>query len=117
MKLTSIYGATEFGMPAYYTRQVPRVSELDHPWEYISFDENINVHFESQGDGTYELQFLVRSTFIILSSRSHVSFRTILKTHETRHDLSVENMENGVRGYATSDLWIPHPSVPGFWKM
>jgi hypothetical protein len=24
---------------------------------------------------------------------------------------------DGEKGYATSDLFIPHPTVPGFWKM
>ncbi|KAF8194922.1 hypothetical protein BJ912DRAFT_1056817 [Pholiota molesta] len=35
-----------------------------------------------------------------------------------RHPLgvSIENMD-GERGYATSDLFIPHPTVPGFWKI
>lgn len=119
VKLVSIYGGTEFGAPAYATRQPPRTSESDHPWEYMTFDENINVHFEPQGDGTYELQFMVRSAFIVIRVEVLLIFpcAVLIQRHETKHDLPVENMGNGVRGYATSDLWIPHPSAPGFWKL
>ncbi|KAF5318761.1 hypothetical protein D9619_011064 [Psilocybe cf. subviscida] len=96
VRLVSMYGGTEFGIPVHFTRQAPRTSEVDYPWEYFSLDENVNARFEPQGDGTYELQFL---------------------RHDTRHDLPVENMGNGVRGYATSDLFIPNASAPGFWKL
>ena len=32
------------------------------------------------------------------------------------HHLAVENLPD-VKGYATSDLWVLHPTKPDFWKM
>jgi hypothetical protein len=32
------------------------------------------------------------------------------------HRLNVENLENP-RGYATSDLWEPHPTKKGLWRV
>lgn len=32
------------------------------------------------------------------------------------HHLAAENLPD-VKGYATSDLWVPHPTKPDFWKM
>lgn len=81
----SVYGGTEFGAPAYYTRQPPRTSESDHPWEYLSFDEKINVHLEPQGDGTYELQFLVRRIFVV-TQRAICSFSCLLPPAEARDE-------------------------------
>jgi acyl-coenzyme A synthetase/AMP-(fatty) acid ligase len=48
------YGGTEFGV----------VSELslgvdDSTWQYFKFHDQINVRLMTQGDGTYEAQFLV----------------------------------------------------------
>ncbi|KAF8174554.1 putative aminoadipate reductase [Pholiota molesta] len=89
--LAPIYGATEFGGPTYMSR---RPGGTENDWEWMSIDERTGIRWEPQGDGTYECQFI---------------------TNEN-HQVSVENMD-GERGYATSDLFIPHPTVPGFWKI
>ena len=39
----------------------------------------------------------------------------VLKTCES-HYPAIENLED-IRGYATSDLFIPHPTKKGLWKM
>ncbi|KAF9475758.1 putative aminoadipate reductase [Pholiota conissans] len=63
-------------------------------WEWMWFSETTNIRWNPQGDGTYENQFLTSD----------------------RHQVSVENLEN-MRGYATSDLWVQHPTKPYFWKI
>ncbi|KAF9062745.1 hypothetical protein BDP27DRAFT_1427576 [Rhodocollybia butyracea] len=82
------YGGTEFGV----------VSELsldtDETWQYFKFKDQISVRLMPQGDGTYEAQFL---------------------TSETHH-VAVENLTD-VAGYATSDLFKPHPTIPNLWKI
>lgn len=40
----------------------------------------------------------------------------ILSQTSERHQVSIENLPN-MRGYATADLWIQHPTKPYFWKM
>lgn len=33
------------------------------------------------------------------------------------HKLSVHNLPGEEKGYASSDLWVPHPTKPDFWRM
>ncbi|KAF8154567.1 hypothetical protein B0H34DRAFT_661311 [Crassisporium funariophilum] len=90
VNLCPIYGGTEFGAPTHPMRKPGGKQD----WEWLAFDDRTNLNWEAQGDGKYELQILACK----------------------EHQLSVENM-SGVKGYATSDLFIPHPTVPGFWKI
>ncbi|KAF8649496.1 hypothetical protein AX16_005765 [Volvariella volvacea WC 439] len=90
VRLDSLYGGTEFGgVTKLYTR-----SRDDKAWEYIEFDERVNVRYAPQGDGTYELQ--------------------ILKNEH--YEPAVVNMPNG-EGYATSDIIEEHPTRKGFWRV
>ncbi|KDR79170.1 hypothetical protein GALMADRAFT_1363110 [Galerina marginata CBS 339.88] len=86
--ITPVYGATEFGAPTHFFRK--EGDEKD--WEYLAFSDIARIRWDPQGDGTYESQFLVF------------------------HQVSVENLSD-VKGYATSDLWVPHPTKPYFWKI
>jgi hypothetical protein len=49
-----LYGGTEFGTPIGY-----HVGVADKEWEYVTFCHSVKPRWEDQGDGTYELQFLV----------------------------------------------------------
>lgn len=83
-------------------------------WDWMRFADYVNCRWIPQGDGTYELQFLVS---LALISFLHM-FQSWLPLYQTcpTHCPSVENLPD-VRGYATSDLFIPHPTKPGLWKM
>ena len=61
--ITPVYGATEFGAPSYFFRK--EGDEKD--WEYLSFSDKVNIRWDPQGDGTYEIQFLVCGMFVISS--------------------------------------------------
>ncbi|KAG5652630.1 putative secondary metabolism biosynthetic enzyme [Sphagnurus paluster] len=64
-------------------------------WEYVRFAEDrVKLRWVPQGDGTFECQFL---------------------TWENHHPMA-RNLED-VDGYATSDLWMPHPTKKGLWKI
>ncbi|KAF8953018.1 putative aminoadipate reductase [Flammula alnicola] len=90
VKLCSVYGATEFGSP---THPVTRKGdEMD--WAYMEFSDRSKVRWVPQGDGTYECQFLTVDT----------------------HPLSIENLPD-VKGYATADLFVPHPTKDYLWKI
>ncbi|KAF4610030.1 hypothetical protein D9613_010647 [Agrocybe pediades] len=88
--LSPVYGATEFGAVTYLIRK----EEDKDDWEYMKFGESINIRWDPQGDGTYECQFVKTDV----------------------HHVSVENLPD-TKGYATSDLWMPHPTKPYFWKI
>ncbi|KAF8971811.1 hypothetical protein BDZ97DRAFT_1913708 [Flammula alnicola] len=90
VKLQCLYGATEFAAPA--ASSTKKGDEED--WEYMEFGARYNVRWVPQGDGTYECQIL---------------------TNDALH-VSVENLPD-VKGYATSDLFIPHPTKDYLWKI
>ncbi|CAL1709603.1 unnamed protein product [Somion occarium] len=93
VRLTSIYGTTEIG-------PVTKPIELDVPdnerqanpdWAWLAFSDKLKMRWVDQGDGTYELQI------------------------ETAQP-AVENLPD-VRGYATADLFVPHPNKKGLWRI
>ncbi|KAJ3525806.1 hypothetical protein NM688_g8348 [Phlebia brevispora] len=99
VKFFAVYGATEFGA---YTDvfdaddsqgpDAPVKTSAD--WAWFSFCDRVKPRWIPQGDGSYELQFL---------------------TWENHHP-AIENLPD-VRGYATSDLFEPHPTKKGLWKI
>ncbi|GLB38113.1 putative acetyl-CoA synthetase-like protein [Lyophyllum shimeji] len=90
VKLNPGYGGTEFGSP---THAIPRPGD-EADWAYMEFSSRCKVRWVPQGDGTYECQFLTTET----------------------HSLPIENLPD-VRGYATADLWEPHPTKEYLWKI
>ncbi|KAJ7489600.1 putative aminoadipate reductase [Mycena latifolia] len=90
LNLRAGYGATECGP---ISAPLPsKGDELD--WEWMQFSAGVKVRWAPQGDGTFECQ--------VLNSENHT--------------VSVENLVD-VRGYATADLWINHPSKKHLWKI
>ncbi|KAF8816011.1 putative aminoadipate reductase [Phlegmacium glaucopus] len=91
VKLYTSYGTTETGST---THPFKRRKEDEAAWAYIEFGENKNIRWMPQGDGTYECQFRTCNT----------------------HVLSIENLPD-IRGYATSDLFVKHPTKDYLWKI
>ncbi|KAF9067129.1 putative aminoadipate reductase [Rhodocollybia butyracea] len=85
--VTSAYGGTEFGV-------VSKLGTDPHTWMYLELHDLANVRWSPQGDGTFEAQ--------------------ILETE--RHHMAVHNLED-TKGYATSDVFEPHPTIPNLWKI
>ncbi|KAJ7153064.1 putative aminoadipate reductase [Mycena crocata] len=90
VKLRNLYGTTEFGA---ISALIPWAGD-ELEWEWVRFPEEVTLRWDPQGDGTFECQ--------VLSSDKHTT--------------SLENLKD-VRGYATSDLWVNHPTKPHLWKM
>jgi hypothetical protein len=90
--LTPAYGGTEFGIITRIHSALKR--KIPEEWSWIELYPNVNPKWRPEGDGTFELQLLPCDTYV----------------------LSVENMEDE-RGYATKDLFAPHPTKEGLWKM
>ncbi|KAL1690000.1 hypothetical protein GGG16DRAFT_103376 [Schizophyllum commune] len=93
IKLRSIYGATEFGAPS---RLRPTHEEDWKECGWVELDTDACLAWEEQGDGTQEL--------IIPADRKHW------------HIPAVNNLPDRP-GYATSDLWVRHPTKPHLWKI
>ncbi|KAJ3994751.1 putative aminoadipate reductase [Lentinula boryana] len=89
VRLRAIYGLTEAGSPSTWSME-----DGFEDWSWHRFPEGPHIRWIPQGDGTFEIQFLTTDTYRV----------------------SVENIP-GVPGYATSDLWVPHPSKPGLWSI
>ncbi|KAG5723894.1 Linear gramicidin synthase subunit D [Termitomyces sp. T112] len=89
--LRPLYGGTEFGIN---TRLTPIAIKDPEDWEYMQFHDFLNIRWVPQGDGSFECQFL---------------------SHE-KHETMLNNLPDGP-GYATSDLWRPHPTKKGLWKI
>ncbi|KAL1718570.1 hypothetical protein EV715DRAFT_291179 [Schizophyllum commune] len=93
VKLRSVYGATEFGVP---THLFPTHEEDWKEWCWIEVDPSANLEWAKQSDGTEEL--------IIPAGTGHW------------HQPAVQNMEDRA-GYATNDLLIRHPTKPYLRKV
>ncbi|KAF8838011.1 acetyl-CoA synthetase-like protein [Paxillus ammoniavirescens] len=87
--LCTNYGGTEFGSPFAIAN---KKDIADGDWSLIRFGDNIEVRWAPQGDDTYECQ--------------------VLSTENNR--VAVENLPD-VRGYATGDLFVKHPTKD-MWK-
>jgi hypothetical protein len=90
--LISMYGGTEFGLPTkVFTTAAGRGTQ---DWAYLETTNKITSRWIEQGDGSFELQLLAT----------------------TQVPLAIENLPDA-RGYATKDVFVPHPSKEGLWKM
>ncbi|KAI6117048.1 hypothetical protein EDD16DRAFT_1708011 [Pisolithus croceorrhizus] len=90
VKLGSVYGATEV---AAFTTCI-RTPNDQKEWEWVRPGPNTHIRWAPLGDGTFECQ--------VLSSETH--------------QVSVENLPD-IKGYATSDVFIKHPTIEGLYKM
>ncbi|THH28493.1 hypothetical protein EUX98_g5705 [Antrodiella citrinella] len=99
VKLFACYGVTESGVPTGLfdtdDSQGPDADvKTSADWAWMTFSDRVDIRWDPQGDGTFELQYLTCPT----------------------HHPSVENLPD-TKGYATSDLWEPHPIKKGLWRI
>ncbi|TFK38857.1 hypothetical protein BDQ12DRAFT_629926 [Crucibulum laeve] len=86
-----LYGSTEGGI---MSPILP--ANVDYDWDYFRFPENVLPEMVPNGNNTFE--------FVMVSN----PFCTP----------SVLNGKvNGADSYATSDLFTPHPTKPGYWRV
>ncbi|THH31711.1 hypothetical protein EUX98_g2485 [Antrodiella citrinella] len=106
--LTCAYGSTEAGvmhqlLPSRSLTLSPitetdsKTENMGKDWQYLNFDAaNVRTHWIDQSDGTFELVILP-SPFVLPS---------------------ITNTKiNGEAALATNDLFVPHPTRPGLWKI
>ncbi|GBE84591.1 acetyl-CoA synthetase-like protein [Sparassis crispa] len=104
VKLFAAYGGTEFGPTTRFLDTIEdspnhpdtvKTGKTRNEWSWMAFPSEYNLRWVPQGDGSYELIFMTCAT----------------------HQPSIENMSGGERGYATGDIWEPHPTKPGLWRI
>jgi hypothetical protein len=89
-RVRMVYGCTEAGFVSDHNGK--HLAPED--WAWCEINPNVDVRWRPAEDGTFELEVL----------------------RGLKHVVSVENLPD-VRGYATQDLWEPHPTKPGLWRM
>ncbi|KAF9256609.1 acetyl-CoA synthetase-like protein [Marasmius fiardii PR-910] len=88
-----LYGMTEVSI---LTPMIPAKAEKNKDWNYFRFSDLVKCHWKPYGGDMYEL--------IILEN-----------PHCTPGVFNTE--VDGARAYATSDLFIPHPTKLGYWRI
>ena len=84
-------------------------------WSWFSITPWIQTKQVDAGDGKFEIVVLVRNLRPFKSRESH-----LIDAVQSPSDcpLAAVNTKVGdVDAYSTSDLVIPHPSIPGLWKI
>ncbi|TFK33802.1 acetyl-CoA synthetase-like protein [Crucibulum laeve] len=89
VNIQALYGTTEIGGTA-----VIRMELDPMEWDLMQFSERTKMRWVLQDDGTYEAQYLTCDS----------------------HHPSVENIKD-TRGYATSDLFVQHPTKKNLWRI
>ncbi|KAI0337721.1 acetyl-CoA synthetase-like protein [Trametopsis cervina] len=93
--IQSIYGSTEGGIGASGAFDFEQWGKTPDEWIWITFNPKMSkARFVPEGDSTFELQFLTCDA----------------------HQPAIENLPD-TKGYATSDLFEPHPTKKGLWKI
>ncbi|PCH43993.1 acetyl-CoA synthetase-like protein, partial [Wolfiporia cocos MD-104 SS10] len=78
-------------------------AEVGYDWEYFHFPDLVKPKMVPYGNNTFE--------FVMVS-------RLLNEQSNTFCEPSVLNTQvAGIGAYATSDLMVPHPTKPGYWRI
>ncbi|KAF5349777.1 hypothetical protein D9758_010224 [Tetrapyrgos nigripes] len=90
VRVRVVFGGTEFGIPTLLS-----LEDLDpQDWSAFAFSKQVKVRWIPNGDGLFRCQFLTSGNF----------------------QPSVENLSKE-KGYEGNDLFEPHPTKEGFWRI
>ncbi|KAF9460912.1 acetyl-CoA synthetase-like protein [Collybia nuda] len=91
VKIFSMYGSTDTGILSEY---LP--ADVGMEWDYIKFTDWAGMKMTPNGDNSFEYTMLASPfcTPCVVNARI-----------------------DGLAAFATSDLFIPHPTKPGYWKL
>ncbi|EED77357.1 predicted protein, partial [Postia placenta Mad-698-R] len=96
--LVTLVYFTNGGTTGTETGMLNVVYEAEPPieWQYFRIQKHISIKTLPMGNNTYEL--------VVVANNLH-------------RPAVVNTQVNGVDAYATSDLVMPHPTRPGYWKI
>ncbi|KAJ7193924.1 hypothetical protein GGX14DRAFT_378403 [Mycena pura] len=86
-----LYGSSEGGI---ISPVLP--DQVGYDWEYFKFPDLVTAEMIPSGNETFEL---------------------VMVSNEFCRPSVLNTRVNGIDAYATSDLMIPHPTKPGYWKI
>ncbi|KAF5349787.1 hypothetical protein D9758_010217 [Tetrapyrgos nigripes] len=90
VRLRVVFAGTEIAVPSLLS-----LEDLDpQDWNAFAFSKHIKVRWIPHGEGLFRCQFLTSDTY----------------------QPSVENLPNE-KGYEGNDLFAPHPTKEGFWRI
>lgn len=84
-------------------------------WAYFSFSGVVKPYWEYDDEGNAELWLVVRDILLVIGDWTphYVS----LQSHPLQKPNVINVKANGEDAYATSDIFTPHPTKTGFWKI
>ncbi|KAG7091816.1 putative NRPS-like protein biosynthetic cluster [Marasmius oreades] len=88
-----LYGMSEVGI---LSPMLPARTEGNYDWSYFRFTDWTKNHWKPHGDDLYEL---------------------IIVDHPYCTPSIINTQVDGIPAYATSDLFIPHPTKSGYWRI
>lgn len=87
-------------------------------WEYLDMSKQFRSEFVPRGDNTYELVVVVSLSSLVAHqyNRSRL-FHPVLQADDVWRPAVINTKVDDKDAYATQDLFIPHESRPGLWKI
>ena len=91
---------------------------MSKEWEWFMFSPMIKPHFIPDGHGAYELVIEARCYFTVPCAAAFGRVTEMYTQSTPTYRICVHNTKIGDADcYSTSDLVIPHPTFPGYWKI
>ena len=110
------------------------VSPFDHEWQYACFHPSVGAKFRQYSNDLYELVIVRNCRGIDVQTDTTRTAHHLNCTHPAYHHLPMLPPQGHLSRpnfipqpafaffphaseYNTRDLWSPHPSKPGFWRL
>lgn len=109
------YGGSEFGSPTQSWDEIPQ-EELrnNQDWSWMRFPASVRLEWVPHGNGTHELVVYVS---LVCSTRNAVVDAAVMEDTD-QYKVRFANINRpGERGCSTADLFEPHPSRNGLWRL
>lgn len=84
-------------------------------WTYFSFSGVSKPYWDYDDEGNAELWLVVRINFFAIGDCA--SHYALVQSHPLQKPNVINVKANGEDAYATSDIFTPHPTKAGCWKI
>lgn len=89
------------------------LAKVGYDWDYFEWSGLVTAHMIPYGDGTFEFVMGV----CIRAVHYRRSLMRIPQENEFCHPGVLNTKIDGRDAYASSDLFTPHPTKPGYWRV
>ena len=114
VKLQTLMAGTELSLLSHFDRQKKTTSD----WAWFELSDRVGIKWvdQSDGSGVHELWIVVRIPEIFVSCTICLMCCNLQDTPTFRPAMHNRETPEGP-AYATSDLFIQHPTKKGLWRM